>query len=220
MRLPLFVAIFALFGCGSSTSGDTPATDSAVTITDTGSTPADTGSVSDTKVDAACDIGMVPTVANYTHEFVFVGGEAGGMVPTPTGGDPVGEWRHAKLTIYLSEGAKMFVDTSKSSVDGKGFSSYTATSFRNTSEQITTLETTVVGTVKRGTSLKAKGTWKMMGNEIVFTPECAESTAEGKLEKIGWSRIDADHARMQFKPAPTGMGDFVEQIVIDLEKIK
>lgn len=217
MRIPFLAACFAFFGCGSSTSADKPA-DTGATVVDTGST--DSGSVADTAADAMCDLGMTPAVANYTYEFVFVGGEAGGAIPAPTGGDPTGDWRYAKLTIYLSEGAKSFVDLSKSSVEGRGFSSYTATNFKNLSEQVTTLETTVVGTVKRGTMIKAKGTWKAEGNEIVFTPECAESNADGKLERIGWSRVDAERARMQFKPAPTGMGDFVQQIVIDLEKIK
>ena len=138
----------------------------------------------------------------------------------PTGGDPVGDWRYAKITIYISEAAKSFVDTSKSSVEGKGFTSYTATTFRNSTDQKIVLETSVVGTVTRGSYIKAKGTWKMEGNEILPTPECAETTGEGKIERIGWSRIDADHARLQFKPPPTGMGDFTQQIVIDLEKVK
>lgn len=211
------LVVLGLVGCGSSTASETPA-DSAV-ATDTG-TASDTGSATDSGGDAKCDLGTVPTVANYTYEFIFVGGEAGGAIPTPTGGDPTGDWRYTKLTIYLDESARSLVDLSKSSVEGKGFGSYSGMNFRNTTEQKIVLETTVVGTVTRGTSTKAKGTWKMDGNEIAYTPECVESTAEGSIERVGWSRIDADRARLQFKPKPTAMGDFTKQIVIDLEKIK
>ena len=209
MRAPLFALL--VLGCGSSV--ETPVTNDAA-VADTR-----TDALSDA-ADATCEIGTIPTTAPYAYEVLFVGGDAGATIPTPTGGDPSGEWRYAKMTIYLSDSARSVIDLSKSSVDGKGYSSYTATNFRNATDQKITLETTIVGTVKRGTITKGKGTYKAEGNELVFAPECSESTAEGRIERIGWSRVDADHARLQFKPPPTAAGDFLQQIVIDLEKIK
>lgn len=225
MRSTLASLAFALLavGCGGSTES-TPATTadsgSADVEADTATVDAPKEAASDSAGDAACDLGTVPTVAPFTAEFVFVDADAGTTFPTPSGGDPKGEWRYSKITVYLSPGAKSVLDVSKSSVEGWGFSSYGDTAFRNATDQKLTLETTVVGTVKRGTTTKAKGTWKMEGNDIVYTPECVESSGDAPVPKIGWSRLAADKARMQFKPAPTGMGDFTQQIVIDLELIK
>lgn len=213
--IPLFLGL--LVGCGGSTE-TTPVTDAAPDTSTSSDVAVD--SPTDAGGDATCDLGTIPALTPFTAEFLFVGGDGGVAVPTPTGGDPKGDWRFTKVTIYLSETARSLVDLSKSSVTGTGFGSYTATTFRNSTDQKITLETTVVGPVKRGTITKGKGTWKMEGNEIVYTPECSESTAGGAIPRVGWSRIDDDHARLQFKPAPTGMGDFTEQLVIDLERIK
>lgn len=207
-------------GCGGSTE-DTPTTtdagkDAASDVADSGSAEAAT----DTGGDAACDLGSIPTVAPFSAEFVFLDADAGVAFPTPTGGDPKGDWRYTKVTIYLSSGAKSVLDITKSSVEGWGYASYGDTAFKTSTDQKVTLETTIVGTVKQGTVVKAKGTWKMEGNEIVYTPECSESTASGSVPRVGWSRLASDKARMQFKPAPTGMGDFTQQIVMDLELIK
>lgn len=209
MRTLLFPLL--VLGCGSSE--DTRVTQDAAVV--------DSAATTDVRSDAStCDIGTIPTTAPYAYEFVFVGGDAGTTFPTPTGGDATGEWRYSKMTIYLSDSARSVIDTSKSTVEGKGYGSYTATNFKNATDQKITLETTIVGQVKRGTITKGKGTYKAEGNELVYTPECSESTAEGRIERVGWSRIDAGHARLQFKPPPTAAGDFLQQIVIDLEVIK
>lgn len=225
MRSTLASFAFALLavGCGGSTES-TPATSTdsgASDVTaDSGTPDVAEEAATDAATDAGCDLGTIPTTAPFTSEFVFVDADAGTTFPTPTGGDPKGDWRYSKITVYLSPGAKSVLDVSKSSVEGWGFGSYTDTAFRNASDQKLTLETSVVGTVKRGTTIKAKGTWKMEGNEIVYTAECAETSGDAPVPRIGWSRLGADKARMQFKPAPTGMGDFTQQIVIDLELVK
>lgn len=205
-----------LLGCGSS-----------VEATPTDASVSNDTSVSDTRsetsrVDTPCEIGAVPSVPKYAYEFLFVGGDGGVTIPTPTGGDPIGEWRYTKVTVYLSDSARMFVDPSKSTIDGTGFGSYTASGFRNTTDQKATIHTTVVGPQVRETRTRAKGTWNLEGSEIVYTVECVESTTEASLSRVGFSRIDADHARLQFKPpaGSTGPGDFTQQIVIDLERIK
>jgi len=225
MRFALASLVFALLaaGCGGSTES-TPASTTDSSVSDSSSS--DTGGSADVATEAAsdtkapCDLGTIPTVAPFTAQFVYVDADAGTVFPTPSGGDTKGEWRYAKITVYLSPDAKSVLDVSKSSVEGWGYASYTDTNFKNSTDQKLTLETTVVGTIKRGTATKGKGTYKMEGNEIVYTPECSESSGDQPVPRIGWSRLAADKARMQFKPAPTGMGDFTQQIVIDLELIK
>ncbi len=226
MRSPALSLVFAMLlaGCGSSDSDSSaPAADSGAADVTTDTAKADVSTpeaATDVKPDATCELGALPTYAPYTAEFLFVDADAGVAIPTPTGGDPKGDWRYSKITIYLSPSAKTVLDVSKSSVTGSGFGSYTDTTFRNTTDQKMVLETTVVGTLTRGTITKGKGTWKMEGNEIVYTPECSETTGDAAVPRVGFSRLGADKARMQFKPPPTGMGDFTQQIVIDLELIK
>jgi len=215
MRELSFVLVLGALGCGSSVEKTVdPPADAAVD-----SAPAD--AAKDIAADAKCDLGVLPTIAPLTSsEFLFVDADAGVAVPTPTGGDPIGDWRYTKITIYLKDSARKLIDTSKSKVEGTGFGSYTATNFRSQTNIKTHIETTVIGPVDRDTITKGKGTWKMEGNEIVYTPECSESSGDAAAPRIGWSKIDADHARMQFKPPPMPTGDFTEQLVIDLERVK
>lgn len=228
MRLTAVSLAFSLLlaACGSSDSDATPAADTGVAAD---SSTADSGAgdvatndaATDTsKPDATCDVGAVPTVAPFTSEFVFIDADAGVTFPAPTGGDPTGAWRYSKITIYLTPDAKSVLDVSKSSISGWGYASYTGTNFVNALDQKFVLETTVVGTITRGTVSKAKGAFKAEGNELVYTPACAQSTGDAGPPRVGFSRLGADKARLQFKPAPTGMGDFNQQIVIDLELVK
>jgi hypothetical protein len=222
MRWTFASFVVALLGAGCGGSLDSSPAGAAIVDSAVADSSGDTGGevATDANTDAACDLGALPTVAPLTAQFVFLDADAGVSFPAPTGGDPKGAWRYAKITVYLSPTAAAVLDVSKSSVEGTGFASYTDTSFVNASEQKLTLETTVVGTVKRGTTIRAKGSYTMEGNEIVFAPECAESSGDSPVPRIGWSRLAPDKARMQFKPAPSGMGDYTQQIVVDLELIK
>jgi hypothetical protein len=228
MHTPPVWSLVALLlaGCGAS-DGDSPpvGSDASVDARDASSVDASGGeaAASDTNpaaMDAACDVGPIPTVAPFSAEFVFLDADAGVTFPTPTGGDPKGTWRYAKLTAYLSPAARSLLDVSKSKVEGSGYSRYDDTSFVNAFDQKFTLETTVVGTLTRGTTSQAKGAWKLEGNELVFTPECAATTGDSAVSRVGFSRLAADKARIQFKPPPSGVGDYNQQIVIDLELVK
>lgn len=221
MRSTLLLVLLALGCSGSEDAAPATTTDAATSDVATDSAPADTASdAAPVDTGATCDLGAVPTVAPFDAAFEFVDADAGVTFPAPTGGDPKGTWRYSKITIYLSPAAKSLVDISKSKVEGWGFAEYGETTFRNWTEQKITLETTVVGTITRGSLTKGKGTYAVEGDKLVYTPECSESSSGGTLPPISWSRLSDDKARLQFRPPPSDTGDNTEQIVIDLELIK
>ena len=211
-----------LFGCGSSTV--TPPDGSVTTETGTDAGAADGATDVPKDGDAGCDLGPTPggTVAPFTASaFIVVKDDAGVTVPTPTGGDPKGDFRVAKVTVYLAPAAEASIDVSKSSSEGVGWFSFGDAEFRSSTDTKITLETTIVGTVKRGVVTRGKGTYVLEGSKVKLTPICGESTADSPQRELGWTRVDADHALVFLPPATTGPGaGMTLATILDLERIK
>lgn len=210
----------ALGGCGGS---ETPAG-----TTDAGGSDASADVGADSAVeggadtaDAGCDLSPVLTVAPFTaSSYVLVKDDAGVTVPSPTGGDTKGDFRVAKLTVYLAAAAEGQVDPAKSSASGVGWFSFGDTTFRSSTDTKVTFETSIVGTVKRNIATSGKGTYTVSGGKITLSPVCGSTTAEAPVRELGWSRLDADHAYV-FLPPPTGAGAALTlATVLELERIK
>lgn len=221
MRKMLFAGLLGLLGsgCGSESTPAAAATETGADVTS--DAPADT-MATDAADGGACDLGAVPggTVAPYTaSSFVIVKDDAGVTVPTPTGGDTKGDFRVAKLTVYLAPAADGQVDTVKSTASGVGWFSFTDKDFRSSTDSKITLETSIVGTVKRAVTTIGKGSYVLEGSQIKLTPVCGSTTADTPIREFGWSRLDADHAYV-FLPATGASAGLTLATILELERIK
>jgi len=143
-------------------------------------------------VDAAqCDVGDPPgTLPTLTATFVFVDPDAGVDVPAPAGGDVTGGFVVERATFYVPESARGSIDVGASHAEGTAWSVVEGSQYRFAFDLDVTLETTVVGTVRRHQLDASRGTFVASGGILSLTPDegCAVTT---DITEIGYS-IDAE----------------------------
>jgi len=171
----LALACAALLGCGSSS-----------TVTDAASAP-DGGTDAPVSVDApsvmpdapSCDLSPVPAPLPMLAGSFLVEGP-GVMPPTPSGSeDPVGVWLFDRVTLYVSAGAGEMFDATMSTANGTSWLSFDGTEVRLDMSFVLTLADTIGGDITRSTRTRIRGTYEIVGSDVVFTPSCVEAMTSG-----------------------------------------
>lgn len=213
---PLFLAMF-LIACGSTPSNDA-SSDAALdaTLDGAGDSASDIATDAPTATDAmSCDAGTVPAnLPNVTSTFLSQGD--GGALPTPSGGDPVGQWGVSHVTVYLPANLAMQVDLAASQVTGTGFTIIDATQYSLDLELMVRLETMLVGTVRQGVTTRSIGTYTISSDSLMLMPTCYQGRGTG-MGAVGFSRDAPDRARL-FVDQPNPMGG-TSLLVLDLTRL-
>lgn len=217
--LLLFAASLLAAACGTTTTGAdvADAADATIDVATPTDAPSDMGAVDATAVTDAmtCDAGGAPgTLPSVTSTFVILDGDAGSE-PTPSGGDPIGNWAVRHVTFYLPAAAagQVFPDTS--SITGTGFTAIDATTYRQQFDFMIVLDTAAVGTVRQGVLIRSYGTYTQDGANLMLMPVCAEGRGSG-AGTVGFSRDAPDRGRLFVHLS--GMGG-TSLMVMDLDRL-
>ncbi len=208
MRFTLVLAL-SLAACGGSTAapadaGNDLAADVAV-IPDAG---------------APCDVGAPPasvgTLPMLRSQLVILGGDGGASsFPTPSGGDPAGTWVMTAVTMYLPAGARGQVVTEQSAIAGTGWAVLEGGRFRIATSLELTLETVMVGRVRRPVGIVSQGAFTQRGAALELAPTCAPTAMMGTTLAVGFSRDAGDRGRLHVTAA--GMLG-TTMLVFDMER--
>lgn len=185
-----------------------------------GAVASDAGGSKDSGPDAptTCDVAPLPTnVPAITSSVIIADADGGGVPPTSSGGDEKGVWLYSKVSIYLEASAKGAVDPVASTITGGGWLALDGTRYRTSSSTETTLVTSVAGTIVRGTSTIAYGTYSYAsaGGALTFTSECRVSNSDLGGSPLGFTRLTDTTARLVVT-TQNALGNFI--IVTDLTK--
>lgn len=164
------LALASLAGCPSST---TSTTDAAVTP-DAWVEPVDAFTPT---VDApSCDLSPVPMPLPMIAG-TFVVETPDNMAPVPmASGDPIGTWLFDRARFFVSETAGMNFDASMSRVDGASWLAFDGTEVRLSMDFTLFLADTIGGDITRETQTHIRGSYELVGAEVMFTPSCIESS--------------------------------------------
>ncbi|MEZ4405873.1 MAG: hypothetical protein R3A52_05305 [Polyangiales bacterium] len=180
---------------------------------DDSNAPSDAGALTDVASDvaaetdagadaAACDLGDPPTTPTFTGAVRIAGGDAGAVIPTPSGGDPEGRWVADGATLWFPEVARGQLDESGSELSGVAWGDFSAGRYRLLSDLVIRVNTVMAGPVPRPSRLGGRGAFTVQGERLTLTPEC--TTMSGTLgmgamagpSGFAFSRDAADRARL------------------------
>ncbi len=127
-------------------------------------------------VDApSCDLTPIPAPLPMLESAFFVE-SATVMPPVPASdGDPTGTWLFDHVSFYVNAEAGMNFDPSMSSVDGTAWLAFDGTEVRLEMRFVVLLADTLAGDITRATETRIRGTYEMVGEELVFTPSCVQA---------------------------------------------
>lgn len=198
------VLSLGMLGCGDD-DGATP--DSGSPEMDAGESDAgterDLGAAPDVGPsdggDDECEVTGGPSdLPHVEGTFVIVGVDGGpAEEPTPTGGEMLGVWVLEGATVYLPPDTAGLVDAPASSIDGTGWFRVDPPEggvgrYALRFDLEITLETTVVGTVRRPGSNRSRGTYTIGDAGLVSMIECSVSGSmgmgAGSMGMLGFSR--------------------------------
>lgn len=147
--------------------------------------------------DTHCDVSPTPSpLPALSADFQLNDPAVGTVVPTMTGGDPVGVWAFDAGTFWVDATGNAMFNRYASSVTGTAWIAIDATDFRLDYEFVVTLAGTEAGTIVQQNITRAYARWRLDREQIEPTGlVCAESNTPAYADpgRVTFTRVDADH---------------------------
>jgi hypothetical protein len=159
--------------------------------------------------DTHCDLSPIPDgVPAFTADFQLNDATLGTVVPTMTGGDPVGTWLFDHGTFWVDHASNAMFNRFASSVSGSAWIVIGPTDFRLQYDFVTTLAGTEAGTIVQDNLTRAHARWRLDREQIEPTGlVCSESNQEAYADpgRVTFTRT-GDHLSMLIEaPMATGL---------------
>jgi hypothetical protein len=159
--------------------------------------------------DTHCELAPVPAaIPPFTADFQLNDSAVGTVVPTMTGGDPIGTWLFDHGTFWVDAPSNAMFNRFASSVTGSAWIAIDATTFRLAYVFIAHLEGTEAGAAVRETITRAFARWRLDHEQIEPTGlVCSESSEPAFADpgRVTFTRT-GDHLTMLIEaPMETGL---------------